>query len=267
LLECLRPPTPTTLCHQSWSGLVKTGASFGCHGYQIGHQHLLLSSLQVAHLLPPYIPTSTVQPADITMGCGCEITDDARSLMHTDSRPSKWIWPTEHPSRSKDLQAWQRGLQLLSSPGSTLQWGDHLGAWTACPYQLWDWYHVPWARRLYFRMDGGWAEFRACSLRWRRNMPSQCTNVTRLVLSHGSQRATVIVDWQGTAICSGSAPDCIPPLILFASINDLIASWGNIHGPYGMRFFRRIWTLLRMLCVREWWCVVVKMFGSSLQFY
>jgi hypothetical protein len=165
------------------------------------------------------------------MGCGCEITDDARSLMRTNSRPSKWIWPTEHPSRSKDLRVWRRGLQLLSSLGFTLQWGDHLGAWTACPHQLWDWYHVPWARRLYFRMDGGWAEFCACSLRRRWNMPFQCTNITCSVLPCGSQQATIIVDWQGTAICSGSAPDCIPPPISFASINDLIASWGEYSWP------------------------------------
>jgi hypothetical protein len=58
-------------------------------------------------------------------------------------------------------------------------------------------------------------------------MPFQCTNVTCSVLPCGSQQATVIIDWQGTAICSGSAPDCIPPPISFASINDLIASWGE----------------------------------------
>jgi hypothetical protein len=33
------------------------------------------------------------------------------------------------------------------------------------------------------------------------------------------------------AICGGSAPDCIPPPISFASIDDLIASWGEYSWP------------------------------------
>ena len=149
--------------------------------------------------------------ADITTGCGCEITDDARSLTCTVSRPSKWIWLTEQPSQSIDLQVWRQGLQLLSSPGFSLRRGDYLGSWTASPHQLWDWYHVPWACRLYFRSDKGWEEFHACSIWQQQNMPFKHTGITQLVLPCGSQWATVIVDWQGVAICGGSAPDQIPP--------------------------------------------------------
>jgi hypothetical protein len=33
------------------------------------------------------------------------------------------------------------------------------------------------------------------------------------------------------ATCGGSVPDCIPPPITFASIDDLIASWGEYSWP------------------------------------
>jgi hypothetical protein len=55
-------PTPTTLCHQSRSVRVKTGASFGCHCHQIVHQHSLPLSPQLAHLFLP-VPTSILQPS------------------------------------------------------------------------------------------------------------------------------------------------------------------------------------------------------------
>jgi hypothetical protein len=106
-----------------------------------------------------------------------------------------------------------------------------LGAWTALPHQDWDWYHVPGVRRLYFRSQSGWVEYRSCSLCCHRKLPFKRTGVIRLVLPRGAQRATAIVDWQGVATCGGSVPDCIPTPDSFDLIGELIASWKDFAWP------------------------------------
>jgi hypothetical protein len=70
-----------------------------------------------------------VTMADIVNGSGRRITDNAMTLQPVLSQPSQWIWPREEPCRNWDLDAWRKGLLLISSLTSWLPRQLHLGAW------------------------------------------------------------------------------------------------------------------------------------------
>ena len=86
--------------------------------------------------------------ADIASGSGKGITQAATSLQPVTERPSKWIWPNEHPC-DKDKLAWQKGLRLLSSPAFNFGRLHRLGNWIAEPHKRWDWHYDPCSGLLY----------------------------------------------------------------------------------------------------------------------
>ena len=128
-------------------------------------------------------------------------------------------------------------MQSISSPSFFLHRSDCLGSWTPPPHQHWDWYHLPWVRQLYFRTQGGWQEYRSCSICRRWDMPFQSTGVIWPSLPGGSQCATAIIDWQGVAICGCSALDCTSTPARFDSIHDLITSWKDFVWPLQDSYF------------------------------
>jgi hypothetical protein len=87
--------------------------------------------------------------ADIVSGSGHRITDDAATLQPVNSQPSQWIWPREHPCRHRDLDAWRKGLRLISSPNFYLPRHHFLGAWIRTPHKRWEWFHDPLLDELY----------------------------------------------------------------------------------------------------------------------
>jgi hypothetical protein len=90
--------------------------------------------------------------ADIASGSGKGITQAATTLQPVTDRPSKWIWPNEHPC-DKDKLAWQKGLRLISSPAFNFGCLHRLGNWIAEPHKCWDWHYDPSSGLLYWHLS------------------------------------------------------------------------------------------------------------------
>jgi hypothetical protein len=165
--------------------------------------------------------------ADITNGAGSRITDDAATLQPVDSRPSQWIWPREHPSRSRDLNAWRKGLRLISSHNFILDCFQRLGNWTYPSHKQWDWYHDPAAGELYHRTTELWEVYTPSSHRRTRHRWWERSEVT-LTLPATANRATAWIDQYGRAHFGGSAPSTLPiPSPLYDTIRQFINSWDD----------------------------------------
>ena len=131
--------------------------------------------------------------ADIVNGAGSRITDDAATLQPVDSRPSQWIWPRKHPSHSRDLNAWWKGLHLISSHNFLLDCFQRLGNWTYPSHKQWDWYHDPAAGELYHRSTELWEVYTPSSHRRTRHRWWERSDVT-LTLPATANRAMAWID-------------------------------------------------------------------------
>jgi hypothetical protein len=137
--------------------------------------------------------------ADIVSGSGRRITDNAATLQPVHSQPSQWIWPREEPCRTLDLDAWRKGLHLISSPNFWLPRQQHLGAWLRQPHKVWEWFHDPFLDELYRRVPGGWQTYGLLSIERSRYLRWTCNEEEAPfpTLPPDLHRATALLDGYG----------------------------------------------------------------------